>query len=164
MQIYDGHKRRDTKRFDKQDETIKALSDFMTQLVKNIDKRLDDRDVMVENKLKLFREESNQIMSDKIRETEEQFGFINNVLDEKVNKNRGDLTDIVDYEYKQRLEEASNDLRASMNAIDEKTEASLKLMNRQIEINEERVENKLGKMKLYNENPRDHAVKSLIII
>ena len=88
----------------------------------------------------------------------------NDVLEEKVDKNRGHLIDIIDHGYKQakqRLEEASTDLRASINAIDEKTEASLKLMNRQIEINDERVENKLSKMKLYNENTRDHVVRSL---
>ena len=51
---------------------MKSVNEFMIQLVKNIDKRLDDRDVMTDNKLKLFREGSNEIISDKIRESEER--------------------------------------------------------------------------------------------
>ena len=164
QEMFDKQNEINNERFRGLSEEIKTMNDFMTQLVKNVDKRLDEHDAMTDNKLKLFREESNQIISDKVRETEERFGFVINILEEKVDKNRGQLIDIIDHGYKQakqRLEEASTDLRASINAIDEKTEASLKLMNRQIEINDERVENKLSKMKLYNENTRDHVVKSL---
>ena len=108
-------------------ERVENINNSMTQLIINIKERLDDQNVMTNNKFKLFRDESNQIMSDKIREAEERFGFVNNVLEEKVDKNRGQLIDIIDHGYKQakqRLEEASTDLRASINAIDEKTEAS----------------------------------------
>ena len=145
-------------------EEMKSMNEFMTQLVKNVDKRLDEHDVMTDNKLKSFREESNQIISVKIRESEERSGFVINVLDEKVNKNKGELVDIITHGYtrsKQKIEETTNDLRASIKAIDEKTGESLTLMNRQIEINDERVENKLSKMKLNYENTRDHVVKSL---
>ena len=73
----------------------------------------------------------------RIRETEERSRFMNYVLEEKVDKNRGHLIDIIDHGYKQakqRLEEASTDFRASIKAIDEKTGESLTLMNKQIEI------------------------------
>ena len=100
----------------------------------------------------------------RIRETEERSRFMNYVLEEKVDKNRGHLIDIIDHGYKQakqRLEEASTDFRASIKAIDEKTGESLTLMNKQIDINDERAANNFSKMKLNYENIRDHVVKSL---
>ena len=124
----------------------------------------DNQNTNIDSLREELKSELLETIDTRIRETEERFGFVNNVLEDKVYKNRGQLIDIIDYGYKQskqRLEEASTDLRASIKAIDEKTETSLKLVNRQIEINDERVENKLSTMKLYNENTRDHVVRTL---
>ena len=69
--------------------------------------------------------------------SEERSRFENNLLDERINQRTGELIDIINHGYKQakqRLEESSTDLRASIKAIDEKTGESLTLMNKQIEI------------------------------
>ena len=66
-EIFDRQNEINNERFRSLSEEIKSMNDFMTQAVKNVEKRLDEHDVMTDNKLKLFREEPNQIISDKIR-------------------------------------------------------------------------------------------------
>ena len=99
-------------------EEMKSMNEFMTELVKNIDKRLEDRDVMSDNELKFFREESNQIKSDKIRENEEGFGFMNNVLDEKLNKNTGEFFTAMGEDFSEILDDEEDSLKESYISFD----------------------------------------------
>ena len=108
-------------RFRSLSEEIRNINNSMKQFMinmKNTDKRLDDRDVMSDNELKFFREESNQIKSDKIRENEEGFGFMNNVLDEKLNKNTGELFTAMGEDFSEILDDDQDSLEESYISFD----------------------------------------------
>ena len=108
-------------RFRSLSEEIRNINNSMKQFMinmKNTDKRLDDRDVMSDNELKFFREESNQIKSDKIRENEEGFGFMNNVLDEKLNKNTGEFFTAMGEDFSEILDDEEDSLKESYISFD----------------------------------------------